>query len=84
MRIKFVSKPALPLPHEIVCGLTLQQPRRRHPGRGAAARHGEARVSNRPQPDLPLRNLPALNPTFDAEGGECPVNFDKNGVHLPT
>ena len=39
---------------------------------------------NRPRPDLRLPNLPTAKPPFDPEVDECPLNFVKDGDHLPT
>jgi hypothetical protein len=38
----------------------------------------------RPQPDLPTGNLPSPMRTFDPDGSEGSVNFDKDADHLPT
>jgi hypothetical protein len=36
------------------------------------------------EPFAIYRRLSPSSGIFDAEGDECPVNFDKHGVHLPT
>ena len=41
-------------------------------------------VATRPRPVIPFYDLPASKPTFDPDGDECSVNFDKHGDYLPT